>query len=382
MTDAVLDAPSNGASDTPMPDAAGASAAAAPAQASTEKPAASAREAIERAMATMDVGEKPAGEAKPAGDRTRDPATGQFKPKAGDLAAAAPVPKPGEKLASEVIAVDPLAKPTATPAPAGFTKAAQDAWAATPEPVRADVERRIGELMQGMEKYKGEVAAFEPVRKFDEMARAGGTTLDKALTAYVGIEDAWRADPARGFVEVAKNFGVDPMALLNDIGMRLTGGQQPKAGDNSEVAALKRELAQLRSELGGEVGTIKQTFEEQKKAARERDAQSVVDAFAKDPAHPHFAALEESIAHMLETGFAKNLQDAYDKAVRLSPEIAARIEAEKAAKAASESKPEAQTRKASLSVTGAPSPGSNPTTRKPPGSIRESLTTALAQVGT
>jgi hypothetical protein len=279
-----------------------------------------------------------------------------------------------------VLAVDPLAKPAATPAPAGFTKAAQDAWAATPEPVRADVERRIGELMQGMEKYKGEVAAFEPVRKFDEMARQGGTTLERALTAYTGIEDAWRADPARGFTEVAKNFGVDPLALLNDIGMRLTGkGVQPQGGQSPDLAAAMHRIAQLEQMVNDKVGKVEQTFEQQKKAARERDAQATVDAFAKE--HPHFAEVEESIAHMLETGFAKNLQDAYDKAIRLNPDIAARIEADKAAKAASESKPEAQTRKASLSVTGAPSTGSNPTTRKPPGSIRESLNHAISQVG-
>jgi hypothetical protein len=316
----------------------------------------------------------------PAKDN-RDPVTGQFTPKEKPADAPAKIEqKPdGAKLNGQKPA--PEVKPVDAPVPpmlSGLTKAAQADWAKTPETVRADVERRLGELTQGIEKYKADATAFEAVRGFDEMARKSGTTLDKALAAYTGIENKLSTDPVGGMFDICRNIGVDPRQMVHAMVQAINGGAAPAAqrqGDSPEVAALKAELAAIK----GEVSTIGKTFAETQADARKREAQNAITKFAET--HPYFDELGDTIAHMIETKFAKDLPDAYEKAVRLTPEVAAKIEADKAAQAAPKTPDPAQTRKAALSVTGSPTVGSHPSERKPAGSAREALQNAFAQVG-
>ncbi len=337
----------------------------------SEKPAESARQALERAFEKVNA--QPEGQqTAPKADRVRDE-TGKFVKSDSKPQNSAEQAKPAADLAK---AAEQQAQQQVKPAPQRFSKTVTpEVWAQTPEPVRAEVERALGELTQGIEKYRGAAEAFEPVRKYHDMAAQGGTTLEKALDAYVGIENAWRQNPAQGFAEVCRNMGVQPMQMLQAIAQGFQGGQvQMPHGDSPQVAALKNELAQLKSQLG-EFG---KTFTETQQQARQRQVESTVEAFAKDPAHPHFDEVSDSVAHMLETGFAKDLQDAYDKAIRLNPEVAAKIEASKQT-----TKPDpAQTReKANKSITGSPATGSHPATRQVPDSPRKALEGAFAQLG-
>lgn len=328
------------------------------------EPAKSAREAVERAVARIEAEpEKPQQtEAKPAEPerKTRNPnhgPDGKFAKKP-DAPAAAPA----------------VAQPVITPelkAPPRFAKAAQDAWGQTPEPVRQEVERALTELSQGIEKYKPFVEAFEPIRKYHDMATQSGTTLDRALDAYVGIEQAWRQSPSHGFVAVCRNMGVEPTQMLQAVAQGLNGANASvPRGDSPEVAALKQELSQLKEKFG----TVEKTVTESQQQYKQRESQMTVESFAKS--NPHFDELATDIAQMLETGYAKDLPDAYGKALRLNPEVSAKIEAAK--------KPAvdpAQTRgKAALSITGSPATGSTPESRKPAGSIRDALNNAMASV--
>lgn len=336
----------------------------------------SAREALERAMAKTD----PDQAAKPERARTPD---GKFAP--GQTQQPAQVTtgqNTAEALAAEQAAKDAAAKaPPAQIAHPGLTKEAQAEWANAPETLRNDVMRRVTELTQGMEKYKGEAEihakAFEPVRRFDEMARKSGTTLEAALTNYTGIEDAILANPVQGFLQICQNMNINPQAL----GQALAGlspqqiAQMPQAQQQpqtpAELQAIKDEIAEIKRQ--SQQAQIEQTITS---FASEKDADGALK-------HPYFDELATSISEMLETKFAKNLSDAYEKAVRLSPEIAARIAEDKRKAAPAVNQPDpAQTReKAGKSITGSPNSGSNPTTRKPAGSTREALSNAFAQVG-
>lgn len=359
-------APSNGASEPVVASVDTPAQVSAP-ETVSEKPAASPREALERAFKTVDQPATTTAKPPHPKDENRH-ADGTFKGKEADPAAGKIKTGSNDPAKPTELKIDTDAKPVIA-APAGLTKAAQEQWAQTPEAVRADVERRFTELTQGIEKYRAEVQAFEPVRKYQDMAQKSGTTLDKALEAYTGIEAVINQDPIRGLIEICRNVGIDPRAagaaLAN---MQQLPPQQQPPRESAEVAALKQELAALKEQVGGVTSTLSKT-----------QAQSMIDKFASD--HPHFDELSDSISHMLETRFAKDLQDAYDKAIRLNPEVAAKIEAAKAAQAAPQPDP-AQTReKASKSITGSPSTGSTPATRKPAGSPREALQNAFASMG-
>lgn len=324
-------------------------------QTQEEKPAASAREAVERAMAKIvNEPEKPKSvEAeKPARDETGKFAKADTKP-------APAKPEAEVKSATDIVTAQP---------PSRFAKAAKDAWAQTPEPVRQETERALAELTQGIEKYK---SVAEPVLKYHDMAAKSGTTLEKALDAYVGIETMWRQNPTQGFAEVCRNMAVDPRQMLQAIAQGMNG-QPVQAQPNQEVLALRNQIAQLEQKFG----TVEKTFTEAQQQTKQRAAEQSVESFAKD--NPHFDEVADSIAQMLETKFAKDLPDAYAKAIRLNPEVMAKIEAEK-----NQAKPNAaQTReKARQSITGAPSSGSTPETMKPAGSAREAVEKAFASVG-
>jgi hypothetical protein len=89
-----------------------------------------------------------------------------------------------------------------------------DEWAKTPEIVRVEIWRAILELSSGLEQYAPNAKTFESVRKYDDMARASGTTLAEALERYTKIEAFWRQDPV---LATAGNFGLTPETLLSQV---------------------------------------------------------------------------------------------------------------------------------------------------------------------
>jgi hypothetical protein len=322
-----------------------------------EAPVPSRREAIDKAFASLSDDNGPV-------ERVRDD-QGRFVRKDG-----------AEQPAAEKPASEP-AKPVETPAqeaakpatdiepPSRFAPEAKAAWQATPEPVRKEVQRAINELTSGIEKYREAGEAYRNIEHFDRMARETGTTLVDALNNYVGIETMLRQDPIKGFATIAQNIGLNPA----EIGAALAGQQhQPGAADQT-IHSLKQEVLALKQQLGTVTGTIQQQ--------RQQTTLQQVEAFAK--ANPHFDVVQETIAQMLETGFAKSLQDAYEKAIRLSPEVQAAIAAETAAKAAPPAPPP-HTQKARLSITGSPATASN-ASATPPGSRQDAINRAFAAVG-
>ena len=259
---------------------------------------------------------------------------------------------------------------TAVAPPARFVKAAQEAWAQAPEIVRAEVARMEQELTQGLQKYKESAEAFEPLREFDAMAKQGGTTLPQALSAYVGMENLLRSDPVKGMVAVCQNLGIDPAQMAQAL-----AGQQSNGGAAPEVASLRAEIAALKQELSGVAGKYQEI-------ELRPVAQQVEEFASKNPLFNYVADdIAKTIAAQKAAGQKPDLEAAYQAAIALHPTLAA-LAAQTAAPAApTPTTPDpAQTRKASLSITGSPSV-SNTSTRKPAGSTREALDSAFASVG-
>ena len=339
-----------------------------------DAPASTAREAVERALAKVE--ETPKADAPPEKTekaeakvvekgRTHGP-DGKFtaKPKDGEPEVKTEA-KPDANLKSDT-QQEPEQKPQApevgTP-PQRFAKPAQDAWKDTPEPVRIETERAITELTAGLEKYKPAAEAFESVAQFAQMAEQSGTTLAEALTNYTGIERMMLENPVNGIATICRNMNLDRQKVAQAL-LQMQGNPAPMPQQTQTVP----EIAELKKQF--------QDFTSQFTASQ---AQAKIDAFAGS--HPYFAELENDIANMLETGFAKTLEDAYDKAKRLNPAIAAKIEAEANPTTPKHQPDPAQTqKKAALSPSGAPSNGSDPSVAKPSSSPREALERAFASI--
>ncbi|MFG6591278.1 hypothetical protein [Sulfitobacter sp. 1A12157] len=321
-----------------------------------EQPRRSRREALEQAF--KDVGGEEdqtepdaqvaePKEAKPAdGAQPRGP-DGKFAPKEG-----AETPKEPAKAEAPTDSPKGHEEP-----PTRFSADAKTAWKEAPESVRAEAHRAIREMEQGIETYRQRV---EPLEPFYKMAEQHNVSLPDVLGRYVNTENTLRQDPVRGFTEIARNMGLSPQ----QVGQMLLG-QQPGQADprDSEVMQLRQEVQRLSQGYG----QVTQTMEQQ----REQTVTRQIEEFAS--ANPRFEELSDSIAEMLQTGFAKDLQDAYDKADRLNPAPAPQPDM-----AAPEGMAQTRTPR---SVTGAPSPGSNPANRQPSKTRSEALQRAMQRAG-
>lgn len=314
-------------------------------EASGEKPR-SRREAIEAALAKVSEDDKP--ESKD--DRPRGP-DGKFLPKepveAAEPAKEAPKAPEAPKVAEDK---GPLSEP-----PTRFSADAKAAWKDAPEPVKGEIKRAITELETGLRRYQQVV---EPLKPYVDMAAKSGTTVHEALDRYVRMEQALRTDPATGLRALAQNMGMTPADMASILTGQAAQGDQTK---DRQIVGLTNKIQQLEAKLG-EIGqSVTQT--------REQAIQEQVASFAKD--RPRFDELAPEIARMLQTGYASDLADAYEKADRLNP-------VPRPAPVASVPTPQPRP---ALSVTGAPSSGSNPANRQPSATRSEAISRAMQRAG-
>ncbi|MBO9441383.1 hypothetical protein J7363_04715 [Phaeobacter italicus] len=318
------------------------------------EPRRSRREALEKAFESIDEPEK----GKSAENKAVNEAEVQKQERGPDG-------KFVSKSQPERAEVKPEAKPEAKPegesshaeAPSRFSADAKAAWKDAPEPIRAEAHRAIREMEQGIAEYKSRV---EPLEPFYQMAEQSGVKLEDALGRYVNLENTLRQDPVRGFQEIAANMGLS----LQQLSQMLQTGQPGQADPrDQQILALQHQLSQLQQGFG----EVNKGIESQQQQAIENQ----IAQFAAD--HPRFSELEQTMTELIQTGFAKDLQDAYDKADRLNPAPAP--EPQQAPPATP-----AHTR-VSQSVTGAPSAGSNPAQRKPSTNRQEAIQRAMSAAG-
>lgn len=339
------------------------------------------RGAIDRAFASL--GEESSEPAKPEpakptaepvateGERERNP-DGTFKAKELAQDGQAPV----------VEGTEP--KEQATPAgepPSRFSADAKAAWKDAPEPVKAEVHRALRELEQGVEKYRGDATVYNEVFKpFVDMAVRSQIDPQVQLTEYVKIDQALAQDFNAGIGMIFRNAGVDPREWAASVmGQQLPPEDQRNASQERVINGLMQEIAALKSGFSG----VQQTMAQQRGETVQQTIEGFVTALPETD-KALFRELDQDIAARLnepnatlETAFAAAKQEAQARYQRLFGSPAS------SAAPAPQPAPDlsAQTRKGSLSITGAPGPGSNPDTRKPPSSPRAALDASFAQLG-
>ncbi|TPK70199.1 hypothetical protein FJ930_19725 [Mesorhizobium sp. B2-4-15] len=337
-----------------------------------EKP--SAREALKAAAAKVADKEK--------ADDAAKPAPVQSQPKQGDKPADRTLPEPKPAKGAETTATksgEPVRteadrKPVATQTghhepPARFKSdaAATAEWERAPEAVKAAVHRTVRELEAGIEKHRASAEEFEKVRDFDDLAKRNNTSLRDAMTRYTNFEKALLSDPMKGLNMVCDYIGVP----LRTVAAHIMGQQpdQVQGQNDATIRELRQEIAMLKQSVGGVTSTMQQQHV--------AGVEAQVDRFKAE--NPRFEELAEDIAFFLKSGKTKDLAEAYQLAERLNPAPAATAPAAPQTRIAPDL--EAQTRKGSKSITGAPSAGSDPATKRASTSIKDSLRRALAQAG-
>ncbi|MEN1729440.1 MAG: hypothetical protein AAGJ52_13470 [Pseudomonadota bacterium] len=266
----------------------------------------------------------------------------------------AETPTEGEKPETE-------AKPaeTQTDAPTRFSADAKAEWEKTPGPVKAETQRAIKEMEAGLQQYQQTV---EPLKPWLEMANNDPAVLSNAMQRYHNLEMLIQQDTAKGLDQICRNLGTS----LQEVAAKVAG-QTPEQ-QNTQQADYVRSLEQKIQALEGQVTGVSKTVQDQQLSS----VQEQINQFAAQPENARFEELSDTIVELLQSGMAADLPDAYRKAALLNP-------------AASEPDPTpdpaAQTRKAELSVQGAPSSGSNPANRQRSASTNEAVRRAFAETG-
>lgn len=247
----------------------------------------------------------------------------------------------------------------AKPAPGSWPKELKDKFGSIEQSVQeylhkreADISRTINQYSQKAKLADSYTQAIQP---YEGILRADGVDPVQAVAAlmqtYQVMTRSSPAQKAEAFREMAERFGVDISSLSGD------GGQPATRADDglyAKVAALEAELANRRA--------AEQNAEQASVASMIADFQTKA---------PHFEAVRLHMGALLQSGLAKDMQDAYEQACMAHPEIRATVLGEQEAKRREEAqRAAAAARKAAavnVSTRGAQPSG------KPTGSMEDTM---------
>lgn len=360
MTDEVIDGTADAGADEQPVDLRSTIVAAVEKQRANAEPAEAQTEAVETNKAAT-------AENKPTGERERDE-QGRFA-KSGEAKATGEEAKAETPDKPEVPEKDDAAQ--ALKPPGGWSPTAKAAFAELPQVVKDAVAKREQEVNNGFAK----LAEYKPIDRFVEMAKQSGTTLDKALESYVGIENMLRADFLGGIAHLCQRYGAHPIALANAILAR-SGGSSSQQGDAGASERANQQASQVDlSPLQQQIAALDARLTQQD----QQSVQSEITRFASDPNNVFFDNVKAEMGRLIEMGAATDLQQAYDMACWNNQEIRGllikqQMPAPSGAKAVDAVQ---QAKAAAKAIGGAPSAGFKPDKTPQNLSLRETIRAAV-----
>lgn len=302
-----------------------------------------------------------------------EPASGPARDEAGRFAA-----KPVEAAvapAEPVAAAVEVAPPRK--APSSWKPEAQAAYlkgyageALTPEEVKIltqEAERRENDYHKGIEQYKThahEAQAFQRVvEPYMPTIRSLGVDAPTAIAKLLQADHTLRySDPAtkaQYFGQLAREYGIDIGQVANAPAV------------DPQYQYLQQQMQQLQQQ--------NQTLFQQQAEREQAGYQTEIQRFAADPAHPHFDAVKEEMALLLQTGKAQDLKSAYDTAVWMRADIRQSLVEQQRAEAQRAAQEQAQAtraKSAAVSVKGSSPAGGGVQPVK--GSLRDQIEAAIS----
>lgn len=259
-------------------------------------------------------------------------------------------------------------KPSLKP-PTSWSPTAKVEFEKLPPAVQQAVAKREEEVNSGFAKFQD----YKPIERYMEMAKQSGTTLDRALENYVGIENDLRQDMVSGVARICQNQGIHPVALANQILARHGASpQQDGAGETQANQTAQVDLSPVMQKI-----SALETFINQQQSAT---VNSEIERFASDPKHTFFENVKADMGRLINSGQAENLEVAYDKACWANKEIRELLIKQQAVSSSAKPAEEAvqRARAADKAIGGAPSAGFVPKSAPAPGaSIRDTIKAAV-----
>lgn len=277
-------------------------------------------------------------------------------------------PKPDVPAEVEAPKPEDDGKPALRPPP-GWSPSAKVAFDKLPPEVQQAVANREEEVNKGFAKFQ----EYKPIDRFMEMAKHSGTTLDKALENYVGIENDLRRDFIGGISRICQNQGISPVALANQILAR--NGAAPSEVQPGEQPEARQQAPGVDPAIMQKISALETYIQKQ----QESGVQTEIQRFASDPKHTFFENVKADMGKLISSGQAEDLEDAYDKACWANKEIRALLIKQQAPVVPTANAADAvQKAKAAAKATGgAPAAGFKPNAAPEGGSIRDTIRAAV-----
>jgi hypothetical protein len=236
---------------------------------------------------------------------TRDD-KGRFKPKEAEpQEEVVEVAKETPKEESEQKPQEPERNPFAA-----WKKPAQEALRALPPETQQYIVEREQQFHKGIQQYKEDAQkgrslgnAIAPHLEYLQQLQVAP---EVAISKLIAVEKTLRtSDPqtkAKEFVRLAHDYGIDLNSLTS-------------VPFDPYHHQLEQRLAQQQAAL--------EQITQSRQMAEEAQLGQTIEQFAQT--HEHFDDVRETMADLLDKGFASDLNDAYEKAVRLNDDVFSRV---------------------------------------------------------
>ena len=212
--------------------------------------------------------------------------------------------------------------PDVEKAPASWTPASREHWAAIPEGVRGEIAKRESELQRTLNET-AQARQFtqnfhQSIQPYEGMFRAQGvdatTGIGNVLQTAAQLQMGTPNQRAQAVAGLINQFGVD-IATLDDM---LVGNMPKTTQASPEVAQLQQQLAEMQQFIQGQQGQQQQqVMQQQQNIQSETNKFIAENEFAND--------LRGVMADFMDVaerqGRNMTLQEAYNSAVATRPDI-------------------------------------------------------------
>mgnify|MGYP003342942566 FL=1 len=205
-------------------------------------------------------------------------------------------------------------KPAVKPRPSSWKKDYEEDWGRLDPRLQDYIQQREADYAKGVSTYKNQwdqaAPILESLNQFQPLLRQYGVAPQQWITqlgnAHAQLVTGTPEQKMQVFQQLANDYGINLGAVA---------GYQ---GYDPQFSSLAQELNQIKNQWG--------QFQQQQEAMEQTQLRSEIDSFKADK--PYFEEVRETMAGLLQSGMADDLQSAYDKAIRLNDDVFQRIQSE------------------------------------------------------
>lgn len=211
-----------------------------------------------------------------------------------------------------------VAEITTKPRPSSWKKDYEEHWGKL-DPILQDyIQQREADYAKGVSTYKNQWDMAQPIvealRPFEESLKQNNVAPAQWITqlgnAHTQLVYGSPEQKLNMFAQLANDYGVN-------LG-QLTG----QSGYDPQFTQLAQELNQIKNQWS--------SFQSSQEQLEQAQLQNEIASFKDDK--PYFDEVRETMAGLLQSGMAHDLQSAYDKAIRLNDDVFQKVNAEQAQK--------------------------------------------------